>query len=67
MYKKLTKEEKQKKSDDLSREIADKFIKAIQENKAPWQKGWSPAVNKADYNMFTMGNNSSKTYQGFNV
>ena len=67
MYKKLTKEEKQKKSDDLSRQIADKFIKAIQENKAPWQKGWSPAVNKADYNMFTMGNNSSKTYQGFNA
>ena len=60
-YKKtLTKEERQQKQDEYEREVADLFIKAIKENKAPWTKPWEPGVNVLDYNMFNMTSYSAE-------
>lgn len=68
-YKKtLTKEERQQKQDEYEREVADLFIKAIKENKAPWTKPWEPGVNVLDYNMFNMtkGGKQNNHYKGIN-
>lgn len=64
MYKKISREEKQKKTDDRQKEIADLFIKGLSENNAPWQKGWNPAIDRFDHNMFTMKDEGY--YKGYN-
>ena len=66
MYKKYTKEERAKKNEEKATQTAELFIKAINENNAPWQKEWDPAINRRDFNMFTMKNDQFKTYNGFN-
>ena len=49
----LTKEERQQKEKDYEKKIADLFIKAIEEEQAPWQKPWSPNINAVDRNPIT--------------
>lgn len=62
-----SKEEKEKKQNDYDRKVADIFIKALSEGKAPWNKPWNPITDKMDYNMFTMNEKKSfKEYQGYN-
>lgn len=67
MYKKKSREEIEERNEELAQEAAQLFIKAIKENNAPWQKGWDPAVDKCDYNMFTMKDDSNKVYKGYNA
>lgn len=54
----------QEAKEERARKVADMFIKAIKENKAPWQRPWNPLTDKPDYNMFTMKNDD--TYKGYN-
>ena len=62
-----SKEDRQKKQNEAERKIADTFIKALNEGKAPWNKPWNPITDKMDYNMFTMNEKKSfKEYQGYN-
>ena len=68
-YKTLSKEERQKKRDDYEKQVADMFIKGIQEGTAPWRKPWVPGVNKRDYNLFQMTDKNGKQinhYKGIN-
>ncbi len=68
-YKTLSKEERQKKRDDYEKQVADMFIKGIQEGTAPWRKPWIPGVNKRDYNLFQMADKNGKQtnhYRGIN-
>lgn len=67
MYNKRSPEEREERNKELAQEASALFIKAIKENKAPWQKGWDPAIDRCDYNMFTMKNDSSKLYKGYNA
>lgn len=64
MYKNPNKEKTQKKTDDRLKETSQMFIKGITENNAPWQKGWNPAIDRFDHNMFTMKDEGY--YKGYN-
>lgn len=68
-YKKnfYSKEDMQKKHNEYEEKVADMFIKALKEEKAPWQRPWNPITSKTDFNMFTMNDKEgTKVYQGYN-
>lgn len=66
MYKKKSPEEIKDKKESIAKETAQIFIKALEEGNAPWQKGWNPAIDRRDHNMFTMKNDKNNTYKGYN-
>ena len=62
-----TKEPREKKQNDNDKKVSELFIKALKEERAPWQKPWNPITSKMDYNMFTMNDKAGvKEYQGYN-
>ena len=67
-YRKLTKEEREEKNKEYEKSVAELFINAIKENKAPWQKPWKAGSSMADYNPVTkQKNKNAKPYQGINA
>lgn len=52
-YEPKTKEERDVKIKEYEQKIAEKFIKAIEEEQAPWQKPWDPNINAIDHNPTT--------------
>ena len=67
-HKVMSKEDRAKKEEEYHKSVAELFIKAINENTAPWRKPWQPNISMLDHNMFTMRNQKEQKtwYKGMN-
>lgn len=62
------KKQQQDKKDEKNKIIADKFIKAIEEERAPWMKTWKPNAYPYNFNPATNKkmNDATNHYKGIN-